>query len=242
MTMDKILVVDDGPAIVTLLSYNLKQAGYEVVTATDGADALSLGLAQSFTCILLDLMLPKLDGMEVTKKLRQEKVQTPIIIVTAKNDEFDKVFGLELGADDYITKPFSPREVLARIKAVIRRTTPDEPVTPPAPMPPANRAVMLVGDLQIDQNKYRVARNGKNISLTPKEFELLVYFVEREGRVLSRDAILNHVWGYDYASETRIVDIHISHLREKIEADSKQPRLIRTVRGFGYEFVGDGHA
>ena len=101
---------------------------------------------------------------------------------------------------------------------------------------------MLVGDLQIDQNKYRVARNGKNISLTPKEFELLVYFVEREGRVLSRDAILNHVWGYDYASETRIVDIHISHLREKIEADPKQPRLIRTVRGFGYEFVGDGHA
>lgn len=162
--------------------------------------------------------------------------------MTAKNDEFDKVFGLELGADDYITKPFSPREVLARIKAVIRRTTPDEPVTPPAPMPPANRAVMLVGDLQIDQNKYRVARNGKNISLTPKEFELLVYFVEREGRVLSRDAILNHVWGYDYASETRIVDIHISHLREKIEADPKQPRLIRTVRGFGYEFVGDGHA
>ncbi len=233
MTMDKILVVDDEPAIVTLLSYNLKQAGYEVVTATDGADALSLGLAQSFTCILLDLMLPKLDGMEVTKKLRQEKIQTPIIIVTAKNDEFDKVFGLELGADDYITKPFSPREVLARIKAVIRRTT---------PMPAANRSVMLVGDLQIDQDKYRVARNGQNISLTPKEFELLVYFVEREGRVLSRDAILNHVWGYDYASETRIVDIHISHLREKIEVDPKQPRLIRTVRGFGYEFVGDDHA
>lgn len=239
--MDKILVVDDEPAIVTLLSYNLKQAGYEVVTATDGAAALSLGLEQSFTCILLDLMLPKLDGMEVTKRLRQEKVRTPIIIVTAKSDEFDKVFGLELGADDYITKPFSPREVLARIKAVIRRTVPTEPA-PTSAATPANRAIMTVGNLQIDQNKYRVTRNGENISLTPKEFELLVYFVEREGRVLSRDAILNHVWGYDYASETRIVDIHISHLREKIELDPKKPRLIRTVRGFGYEFVGDENA
>ena len=239
--MDKILVVDDEPAIVTLLSYNLKQAGYEVVTATDGAAALSLGLEQSFTCILLDLMLPKLDGMEVTKRLRQEKVRTPIIIVTAKSDEFDKVFGLELGADDYITKPFSPREVLARIKAVIRRAVPTEPA-PTSSAAPVNRAVTSVGNLQIDQNKYRVTRNGQNISLTPKEFELLVYFIEREGRVLSRDAILNHVWGYDYASETRIVDIHISHLREKIEIDPKKPRLIRTVRGFGYEFVGDEHA
>ncbi|WP_318767056.1 response regulator transcription factor [Lactiplantibacillus carotarum] len=241
MTMDKILVVDDEPAIVTLLSYNLKQAGYEVVTATDGAAALSLGLEQSFTCILLDLMLPKLDGMEVTKRLRQEKVRTPIIIVTAKSDEFDKVFGLELGADDYITKPFSPREVLARIKAVIRRAVPTEPA-PVVAAAPTNRAITSVGDLQIDQNKYRVTRNGENISLTPKEFELLIYFIEREGRVLSRDAILNHVWGYDYASETRIVDIHISHLREKIELDPKKPRLIRTVRGFGYEFVGDEHA
>ncbi|MFB9768342.1 response regulator transcription factor [Lactiplantibacillus modestisalitolerans] len=240
MTMDKILVVDDEPAIVTLLSYNLKQAGYEVVTATDGAAALSLALAQSFTCILLDLMLPKLDGMEVTKRLRQEKVRTPIIIVTAKNDEFDKVFGLELGADDYITKPFSPREVLARIKAVIRRAVPATSAAAPAPV--TNRAIMTVGNLQIDQNKYRVTRDGHNISLTPKEFELLVYFIKREGRVLSRDAILNHVWGYDYASETRIVDIHISHLREKIELDPKKPRLIRTVRGFGYEFVGDSHA
>jgi len=239
--MDKILVVDDEPAIVTLLSYNLKQAGYEVVSATDGEAALELGLEESFTCILLDLMLPKLDGMEVTKRLRQEKVRTPIIIVTAKNDEFDKVFGLELGADDYITKPFSPREVLARIKAVIRRMTPvDEPET--APVVAQNRAITVIGDLRIDQNKYRVTRNGENISLTPKEFELLVYFIEREGRVLSRDAILNHVWGYDYASETRIVDIHISHLREKIELDPKKPRLIRTVRGFGYEFVGEDHA
>ncbi|MFC6180412.1 response regulator transcription factor [Lactiplantibacillus daowaiensis] len=241
--MDKILVVDDEPAIVTLLSYNLKQAGYEVVTATDGEEALELGLAQPFTCILLDLMLPKLDGMEVTKRLRQEKVRTPIIIVTAKNDEFDKVFGLELGADDYITKPFSPREVLARIKAVIRRAVPTDATPAPEPTPqPTNRAITMIGDLRIDQNKYRVTRNGEKISLTPKEFELLVYFIEREGRVLSRDAILNHVWGYDYASETRIVDIHISHLREKIEHDPKKPKLIRTVRGFGYEFVGDEHA
>lgn len=241
MTMDKILVVDDEPAIVTLLSYNLKQAGYEVVTATNGKDALELGLAQSFTCILLDLMLPQLDGMEVTKRLRQEKVRTPIIIVTAKNDEFDKVFGLELGADDYITKPFSPREVLARIKAVIRRAVPETVESPQPVSQPADRAITVIGDLRIDQDKFRVTRNGEKISLTPKEFELLVYFIEREGRVLSRDAILNHVWGYDYASETRIVDIHISHLREKIELDPKKPRLIRTVRGFGYEFVGEDY-
>ncbi|WP_130844886.1 response regulator transcription factor [Lactiplantibacillus mudanjiangensis] len=241
MTMDKILVVDDEPAIVTLLSYNLKQAGYEVVTATNGKDALELGLAQSFTCILLDLMLPQLDGMEVTKRLRQEKVRTPIIIVTAKNDEFDKVFGLELGADDYITKPFSPREVLARIKAVIRRAVPETVESPQPVSQPVNRAITVIGDLRIDQDKFQVTRNGEKISLTPKEFELLVYFIEREGRVLSRDAILNHVWGYDYASETRIVDIHISHLREKIELDPKKPRLIRTVRGFGYEFVGEDY-
>ncbi|VDG17949.1 response regulator [Lactobacillus plantarum JDM1] [Lactiplantibacillus mudanjiangensis] len=239
--MDKILVVDDEPAIVTLLSYNLKQAGYEVVTATNGKDALELGLAQSFTCILLDLMLPQLDGMEVTKRLRQEKVRTPIIIVTAKNDEFDKVFGLELGADDYITKPFSPREVLARIKAVIRRAVPETVESPQPVSQPVNRAITVIGDLRIDQDKFQVTRNGEKISLTPKEFELLVYFIEREGRVLSRDAILNHVWGYDYASETRIVDIHISHLREKIELDPKKPRLIRTVRGFGYEFVGEDY-
>ena len=172
-----------------------------------------VGPGQSFTCILLvDVAETRWNG---SNKRSTKKFQTPIIIVTAKNDGFDKVFGLELGADDYITKPFSPREVLARIKAVIRRTTPDEPVTPPAPMPPANRAVMLVGDLQIDQNKYRVARNGKNISLTPKEFELLVYFVEREGRVLSRDAILNHVWGFPTALVRRGSLIFTSHIYVK---------------------------
>ena len=239
--MNRILIVEDDKDISRELKELLENSGYEAVVLTDFKNACDSIIAAEPDLVLLDINIPYMNGEMLLQQLRS-KSDVPVIMVTSRDSEADEVLSMSYGADDYITKPFSPREVLARIKAVIRRTTPDEPVTPPAPMPPANRAVMLVGDLQIDQNKYRVARNGKNISLTPKEFELLVYFVEREGRVLSRDAILNHVWGYDYASETRIVDIHISHLREKIEADPKQPRLIRTVRGFGYEFVGDGHA
>lgn len=230
--MSRVLVVDDEPAIVTLLHYNLEQADYQVVTAIDGEQALQLAQNEHFDVILLDLMLPKLDGVEVTKRLRQEKIKTPIIMITAKTSEFDTVFGLELGADDYITKPFSPREVLARMKAVMRRYHEDAgPVTTAT-----NGHVIRIAGLQIDQDKFQVKRGDQPIDLTPKEFELLLFFAKRPGKVWSREQLLEGVWGFDYSGQTRMVDIHVSHLREKIEADPKHPQLLKTVRGFGYTF------
>ncbi|MFD1550276.1 response regulator transcription factor [Levilactobacillus fuyuanensis] len=231
--MSRVLVVDDEPAIVTLLQYNLEQADYQVVTAIDGEQALNLALHEKFDVILLDLMLPKLDGVEVTKRLRQEKISTPIIMITAKTSEFDTVFGLELGADDYITKPFSPREVIARMKAVMRRYHEDEPEEKPV-KPVASR--LQVADLTIDQDKFQVKRGNQSIDLTPKEFELLLFFAKRPGKVWSREQLLEGVWGFDYSGQTRMVDIHVSHLREKIEIDPKHPVLLKTVRGFGYTF------
>ncbi|MDT6980090.1 response regulator transcription factor [Levilactobacillus zymae] len=230
--MSRVLVVDDEPAIVTLLQYNLEQADYQVVTAIDGEQALKLAEHEQFDVILLDLMLPKLDGVEVTKRLRQEKIKTPIIMITAKTSEFDTVVGLELGADDYITKPFSPREVLARMKAVMRRYHDD--ATPQTAVD--NGHVIHIAGLSIDQDKFRVKRGQQTIDLTPKEFELLLFFAKRPGKVWSREQLLEGVWGFDYSGQTRMVDIHVSHLREKIEADPKHPQLLKTVRGFGYTF------
>ncbi|MFC6274950.1 response regulator [Levilactobacillus tangyuanensis] len=231
--MSRVLVVDDEPAIVTLLQYNLEQADYQVVTAIDGEQALNLALHEKFDVILLDLMLPKMDGVEVTKRLRQEKISTPIIMITAKTSEFDTVFGLELGADDYITKPFSPREVIARMKAVMRRYRDDQPQES---VTRHNDHRLRVGDLTIDQDKFRVMRGQQQIDLTPKEFELLLFFAKRPGKVWSREQLLEGVWGFDYSGQTRMVDIHVSHLREKIELDPKHPVLLKTVRGFGYTF------
>lgn len=231
--MSRVLVVDDEPAIVTLLQYNLEQADYQVVTAIDGEQALNLALHEKFDVILLDLMLPKMDGVEVTKRLRQEKISTPIIMITAKTSEFDTVFGLELGADDYITKPFSPREVIARMKAVMRRYRDDQPQEN---VTRRNDHRLRVGDLTIDQDKFRVMRGQQQIDLTPKEFELLLFFAKRPGKVWSREQLLEGVWGFDYSGQTRMVDIHVSHLREKIELDPKHPVLLKTVRGFGYTF------
>lgn len=231
--MRKALVVDDEPAIATLLEYNLKQANYDVTVINDGLQAFEAGQKNQYDVILLDLMLPGLDGIDVTKKLRQEKIKTPIIIITAKGDEFDKVLGLEIGADDYITKPFSPREVLARIKAVIRRY--DEAHT--NALVDEEDQILSFSGVEIDKNQKSVSLNGNDMDLTPKEYELLLYLVERKNRVLSREEILSGVWGYDYAGETRMVDIHISHLRDKIEVDPKNPRILKTVRGFGYQFV-----
>lgn len=228
--MQKILVVDDEPAIVTLLSYNLTQANYDVESATNGNDALVLATSQSFDAILLDLMLPGMDGVEVTRKLRQERIATPIIMITAKTDEFDKVFGLEIGADDYVTKPFSPREVVARLKAVLRRyqTVPDDQAAN------LSSEMIKIGDIVIDQSKVTVRRRGERIQLTPKEYELLLYLAKRPHQVLKRDQLLEGVWGFDYAGQTRMVDVHMSHLRDKLEPDPKNPIYIQTVRGFGY--------
>ena len=228
--MAKILVVDDEIAISTLLKYNLEENGYDVTVASDGQTAYDLAKQESFDAILLDLMLPVIDGMTLLKNLRQDKVSTPVILVTAKGDEFDRVFGLELGADDYITKPFSPREVVARVKAVLRRSQVDHQVL-------SESDVIKVQNVVIDDNKKVVTRDNQILTLTPREYELLLYFAHRIGRVIDRETILTAVWGYEFTGESRMVDMHISNLREKIETNPKSPQLLKTVRGFGYTLV-----
>ncbi|GEN31496.1 two-component system alkaline phosphatase synthesis response regulator PhoP [Cerasibacillus quisquiliarum] len=223
----KILIVDDEQSIVTLLTYNLEKAGFKTDAAYDGIEAVRMIENDDYDLIILDLMLPGLDGMEVCKHLRQQKIEIPILMLTAKDDEIDKVLGLELGADDYLTKPFSPKEVVARIKAILRR---------------ANRqtsldqfAMIQIGELKIYPERYEVEKNNQLISFTRKEFELLHYLATNVEKVLSRDQLLSAVWNYDFVGDTRIVDVHISHLRDKIESDTKKPEYIKTVRGIGYK-------
>lgn len=227
---DKIIVVDDELSIATLLKFNLEQAGFIVETAHDGMSGLKLAEKQDAALIVLDLMLPELDGLEVCKRLRQQKINTPILMLTAKDDEFDKVLGLELGADDYLTKPFSPREVVARVKAILRRmshqTTSSEEVTD---------GTILIGDVKIVPDNYEAFKAEERLELTPKEFELLVYLAKNKGRVLTRDQLLSAIWNYDFVGDTRIVDVHISHVREKIEPNTKKPIYIKTIRGLGYK-------
>lgn len=230
----KVLVVDDEQSIVTLLKYNLQQAGYDVLTAMDGEEGLNLALTANPDVILLDLMLPKKDGMDVCKELRQQKVLTPILMLTAKDDEFDKVLGLELGADDYMTKPFSPREVIARIKAVLRRIQMQVPAASDEGDEEEDDGIKI-GELRVLPNYYEAYFKGELLELTPKEFELLLYLVKNKGRVLTRDQLLSAVWNYDFVGDTRIVDVHISHLREKIEENTKKPIYIKTIRGLGYK-------
>lgn len=232
--MKKVLVVDDEPSIVTLLTFNLEKDGYQVVSAEDGAEGFELALSNQFDFIILDVMLPNMDGLEITKSLRREKIDTPILILTAKDDQVDKIIGLEIGADDYLTKPFSPREVLARMKAIFRRlkpaSAPPEEINEPVSKP------LILGEIAVDEQNYEVSVRGKKIELTPKEFELLVYFMKRKDRVIDRDTLLDRIWNYDFAGQSRIVDVHVSHLRDKIELDPKRPIYLVTVRGFGYRF------
>lgn len=228
---NKILVVEDELAISTLLQYNLKQAGYEVIQAFDGQEGLNRAVAELPDLILLDLMLPKKDGMEVCKELRIQKIGTPIIMLTAKDDEFDKVLGLELGADDYMTKPFSPREVVARVKAVLRRSKVQEQTTEIE-----REKTYHIGALSVYPDRFEATLDGKELEFTPKEFELLVYLLDNKNRVLTRDQLLSAVWHYDFAGDTRIVDVHISHLRDQIEENSRKPKFIKTIRGLGYKF------
>ena len=225
---DKVIVVDDEVSIATLLKFNLEQAGFTVETAHDGKAGLELAEKQDAVLIILDLMLPEMDGLEVCKRLRQQKVNTPILMLTAKDDEFDKVLGLELGADDYLTKPFSPREVVARVKAILRRATPQEPTV-------VEEDVIQIGDVKIVVSNYEVFKQNERLELTPKEFELLAYLAKNKGRVLTRDQLLSAIWNYDFVGDTRIVDVHISHLREKIEPVTKKPTYIKTIRGLGYK-------
>ncbi|MET3697300.1 two-component system alkaline phosphatase synthesis response regulator PhoP [Bacillus oleivorans] len=228
----KILVVDDEQSIVTLLQYNLEQAGFEVITAMDGEEGKDLAISEKPDFIILDLMLPKLDGIEVCKILRQSKLMIPILMLTAKDEEFDKVLGLELGADDYMTKPFSPREVVARVKAIFRRTQYSDLQSKQQEDEEEN---YKIGELVVYPELYEAYFNGTLLELTPKEFELLLYLCRHKGRVLTRDQLLSAVWNYDFAGDTRIVDVHISHLREKIEQNTKKPTYIKTIRGLGYK-------
>ncbi|MEB8131109.1 response regulator transcription factor [Mammaliicoccus sciuri] len=225
----KVLVVDDEQSIVTLLKYNIEQAGYQVIVAYDGVQALEKVNEEKPDLVVLDVMLPEKDGIEVCKTIRSDKNQVPILMLTAKDDEFDRVLGLELGADDYMTKPFSPREVVARVKAILRRVGHVE-----------NKNLdddedIILGAIRIRPDFFEVYRNDELLELTPKEFELLLYLIERQGRVITREHMLNSVWNYEFAGDSRIVDVHISHLRDKLEENPKQPQFIKTVRGLGYK-------
>lgn len=229
----KILVVDDEQSIVTLLQYNLEQAGYSVITALDGEQGLQAAVDIRPDLVVLDLMLPKMDGLEVCKELRQQKINIPILMLTAKDDEFDKVLGLELGADDYLTKPFSSREVVARIKAILRRSQFQSNGSDSSQ--DQEDGLLKLGELKVFPERYEAFFDEQQLELTPKEFELLLYLAKNKGRVLTRDQLLSAVWNYDFAGDSRIVDVHISHLREKIEKDTKKPLYIKTIRGLGYK-------
>ncbi len=225
---EKILIVDDEKDIVKMLDYNLKKEGYRILVAYDGEDALNLARREHPDIILLDLMLPGIDGLEVCKALKKEEKTSslPIIMLTAKAQEADKVVGLELGADDYVTKPFSIKELLARIKAVLRRAKEKENLP----------ELLHVGNLTIDFSKISVTLNNKPLELTAKEFELLTTLIKAKGRVLSRDYLLDNVWGFDQAMsiQTRTVDVHIRTLRKKLKAEAKR---IITIKNYGYRFA-----
>ncbi len=223
----KILVVDDEEHILELIKFNLMKEGYRVITADNGKDALNMAIQEYPDLILLDLMLPGLDGLEVCKEIRKNSsIQgTSIIMLTAKGEELDKILGLELGADDYITKPFSVRELMARVKAILRRTnSKQEDIT------------FKFGDITIDFQRHEVKKNSEKVELTLKEFELLEILIKNKGKVMTRDFLLDKIWGYEYIGETRTVDVHVRHLRQKIESDDKNPMYIRTIRGIGYKF------
>jgi len=237
---ERVLIVEDDLVLRETLSYNLIRQGYEVTTAADGKRGVELAQRTRPDLILLDIMLPGIDGFEVCRVLRQE-TNAPIIMLTARDDEVDKIVGLEVGADDYLTKPFSMRELLARIKAQLRRVrlmrqayageAPDAPVD-------ASRRRMQFGDLVIDAERREVTLRGNPLPLKPKEYELLSYLAEARGRALSRDQLLEAVWGWDYTGGSRTVDVHVRWLREKIEDDPGEPTRILTVRGVGYRFEG----
>ena len=223
----KVLVVDDEKPISDIIKFNLEKEGYEVLIAYDGEEALARVEADDPDLIILDLMLPKIDGLEVAKRVRVQH-STPIIMVTAKDSELDKVLGLELGADDYVTKPFSNRELVARVKANLRR---QEAVTTAADN---RKADIKVGDLTIHPDAYTVTKRGENINLTHREFELLHYLARHLGQVINREHLLQTVWGYDYFGDVRTVDVTVRRLREKIEDNPSHPEWLVTRRGVGY--------
>ncbi|HLR59014.1 MAG TPA: response regulator transcription factor [Pseudogracilibacillus sp.] len=220
-----ILIVEDEPSIVMLLQYNIEKAGFLTEVANDGEEAVKKVSQVEYDLIVLDLMLPKMNGIEVCKKIRKSKNQVPILMLTAKDQEENKVLGLQIGADDYLTKPFSPRELIARIQAILRRTN----------LSDTSDNLLELGDIKINLDEHSVSFQGEKLELTRKQFELLIYLIKHENKILSREQLLNAVWDFDFVGDTRMVDVHISHLREKIEKDSKNPEYIKTIHGFGYK-------
>ena len=228
--MAKILVVDDEASIVTMLAYNLKKEGYDVVTAEDGEVALEKFESEKPDLLLLDIMMPKMDGYEVCRKIR-EKSNVPIIMLTARADEVDKVVGLEMGADDYVTKPFGNRELIARVKANLRRSD-----IAPVTNNEKDGNNQVYGDLNIDFDRYEVTKRGEVINLTLREFELLTFLATQTPTIFTRENLLEKVWGYEYFGDVRAVDVTIRRLKEKIEDDPSKPKYIVTKRGVGYYF------
>ncbi|WP_188206392.1 response regulator transcription factor [Alkalibacillus aidingensis] len=224
----KVLIVDDEESITTLIDYHLQQTGYRTQVVHDGEEALDQLNNQHFDLAVLDLMLPNKSGLEICEMIRNQGNNIPIIMLTAKGEEEDKIKGLNVGADDYVTKPFSPKELIARVDAVLRRI----------PRSDNESDLIKFRGIEINTQYYEVFKNGKSIEFTRKEFELLVYMAKQINKPIKRDTILKDIWDFEYVGDTRIVDVHISHLREKLEDDPKKPTLIKTVRGVGYKIEG----
>jgi len=231
--MNRILVVEDEPGLIMALTQRLASENYEFATAEDGERGLALGLNERFDVIILDVMLPRKNGFDVCRDLRRRGIETPIIMLTARGQVVDKVVGLKLGADDYLTKPFAMMELLARIEALLRRSTSSSSSKDRGP----SSEVHQFGALTVDFRRTLVTRNNKPVNLSAREFKLLRYMIEHSGATVSRDELLNEVWGYNTATTTRTVDVHVSSLRQKIEDDPRHPKSIVTIHGFGYKFV-----
>ena len=235
--VEKILVVDDEISLQETLSYNLKRQGYEVESVGDGPTALEAARRIKPDLLILDIMLPGMDGIEVCRILRQE-MSTPVLMFTARDDEIDRIVGLEVGADDYLTKPFSMRELLARVKALLRRVRLMREELSTTTSSGDSKPILTNDNLSIDTIRREIRLNAQPLAMKPKEYELLLFLAQHRGQVLSREFILERVWGWDYIGDSRTVDVHIRWLREKIEADSSSPQRIVTVRGAGYRFEG----
>jgi two-component system alkaline phosphatase synthesis response regulator PhoP len=230
VTPRRILIIEDEPGLVLTLTDRLSREGYRVESAADGAAGLERASHESFDLILLDVMLPAINGFDVCRELRHRNVETPVIMLTARGQVVDRVVGLKLGADDYLAKPFETAELLARIEARLRRS--------PAPEPtPASRTHGF-GSLHVDFRRAEVTRDGRPVEVSAREFQLLKYFIEHRGATLSREELLNEVWGYNSMPSTRTVDVHVAWLRQKIEPNPRHPQYILTVHGLGYKFVG----
>ena len=227
-TAKRILVVDDEPTLVATVKYNLEREGYGVTTAADGETALARAREERPDLVILDVMLPVIDGFEVCRLLRRD-MSVPILMLTAKTEEVDRVVGLEIGADDYVTKPFIMRELMARVNALLRRSRSEAQV---------EAETLSCGDVEIDLRRREASRAGEALLLKPKELELLTFFVQNRGRAFTREQLLDQVWGYDFVGGTRTVDVHVNWLRQKIEAEPAKPTRLVTVRGTGYRFDG----